>query len=301
MVTALGQVARVAAEEFGEAARSRRAAVLLLLYMAAALLTVNAVVSGLQRMEREVRSLMGISAEGRTGSVTEVLWQSERFRGMLRGAVRDEAAVRDLFDAHPLALAYGWLAFFYTPLLVLLVTPARVAEELAAGTARYALARVSRARWCLGKALAHAALTGAAVLMGALGAWIVMRLRLGAGDGGRIALGLLGASLRTWVYACAFVGLGCGLGFAARSGGRATALAILLLMALAVGGWAGGRLDRTGRPRAAHALRTALPLSYRMDLWRRAPARWGGGALALVAIGALGGGAGAARLGRKDL
>lgn len=292
---------RVALQDVAESARSRRVAVTLLLYLAVSLLTMNGMISALQQVEIEVRQLLQLPPSGRGGVVTDAVWQSRWFRGMIRNVLRDDAAALDLFTQHPLAVAYGRLAFFYTPVLVMLLVPARLSEELGSGAIRYATVRVSRGAWLLGKFSGHTAMTGLAILMGAAGAWIAVRLRIHTADGGALARGMLWAALRTWMVATAFIGLGCGIGMCTRSAGRATALGILALILFTALGITAFWLERRGGPRAAHVLRTLLPQTYQVGLWRLSATRVLSACATLAAFAGAGLAAGAAQLSRRDL
>ena len=297
----LAHTLRIAVQDAGESVRTRRFAVTLLLYLAISLLTMNGMISVLLRIETEVRQLLQLPAAGRGGIITDAVWQSRWFRGMIRQILQDDAAALDLFTQHPLAVAYGRLALFYTPLLVMLLVPARLSDELGSGAIRYAAARVTRGAWLAGKFSGHTATTGLAILMGAVGAWIVARLRLPADDGGALAIGMGWAALRTWIYAVAFIGIGCGLGMFTRSSGRAMALGILSLLVLGAGGMIAFWLERRGILRGAHLLRSLLPQTYQIDLWRLSFSRVLSACAIMAGFAGAGLGSGHAKLCRRDL
>lgn len=254
--------------ELADGLRSRRAAVVLLLYIAAAVLTMNATISGLLRLEKELASVLQLDVGDRAGAVTDALWKSERFRRIVGELVRDPALVRDLFGTPPIVLIYGGLAFFYTPLLVMLVTSGRIAEELASGSARYVLYRTSRLSWVTGKWLGQAAMIGIALLMGAAGAWCLARLRMVAGDAAATSFGVLLWAGRAWLYSLAYVGLALGVSLLVRSPGKATALALLVWFALMVLSWASTHYYGEGIRQLWHLGTLLAPHAHRFDLWR---------------------------------
>jgi ABC-type transport system involved in multi-copper enzyme maturation permease subunit len=265
-------VGQIAGNEWSDALRSRRAAVVLLLYMAIAALTMNVVLSGLQRIEGELADVLQISRSESPGVVTRSLWESERFRRMVSRAVRDDRLVRDLFGTPPEVLAHGALSFFYTPLLVILLTAHRIAEERAAGSVRYVLTRASRLSWVLGKAVGQAGLLLLALAMGAAAAWCVARFRTGSLQDWGTAWGMLAWSARSWVYALAFLGLGLGLSQLTKMPGLASAFGVLSLIVLSVLSWLAERYAGEGWGRLWDAVRLLSPYAVRTDLWRSDPA-----------------------------
>ena len=254
--------------ELADGLRSRRAAVVLLLYVAAAALTMNGTISILQRIETQLASVLQLEASDQAGVVTDALWKSNRFRHMVRDAVGDDSLVGDLFGIPPVVLIYGGLAFFYTPLLVMLVAATRIAEELASGSARYVLFRTSRLSWVTGKWLGQALMVGVALLMGAAAAWCVARFRMAATDPLATSLGMALWAGRTWIYSLAYIGLALGLSQLVRSPGKASALGLLSLFALSILAWAADRYYGEGVRQLWHLGNMLAPQALRFDLWR---------------------------------
>lgn len=287
--------------ELADALRSRRALVILLLYVAAGVLTTNGSISVLQRIESELSEALQLGPSDRAGVVSSAIWKSDRFRRMVSDASGHSGLVDDLAGTPPIVLIYGGLAFFYTPLLVMLVAGGRVAEELASGSARYALLRTSRLSWSFGKFLGQVALVGMALLLSGVGAWITAEIRMAATERAAVLTGMLLAASRAWVYSIAFVGLASGLSHLTRSPGRATAIGLVGLMALGVLSWAADRFYGDGWRQLWHVARMICPPSHRLDLWRLDPAAWLPAATYLVSIGLLYLLAGFARFRRMDL
>ena len=188
----LKSIVQTALCEWENALRSRRALVLLLLYLAAAVLCMNGTISVLGKMETELVRVLRLPDSGQAGVVSETLWKSKSFRNMIAAGVDDRLVFEDISKRHPVELLYAWFAFFCAPLLVVLVSGTRVAEDLRTGVARYMLVRTSRLEWSLGKYAGQALMIACALAVSAVGAWCVALYRLPAETAGRLFLPMLG-------------------------------------------------------------------------------------------------------------
>ncbi len=295
------QTLLVTANEFADALRSRRALVVLVLYVAAAVLTTNSSINLLQRIGAELGDVLQLESSGRAGAVSSAIWNSPRFRRLVIRTAGDDTLVDDLLGTPPIVLIYGALAFFYTPLLTVLIASTRVAEEVAAGSARYALIRTSRASWSCGKFLGQAGLAGLAILLGGIGAWIVALIRMAAEEGPGLASGMILTAGRAWLYALVYVGLATGLSHWTRAPGRATAMALVGLLALSVLSWMSELWYGRSWRELWHLVHMLTPQRDRLDLWRWAPSRFLPAAAHLVALSWLYLMGGYAVLRRRDL
>lgn len=271
--------------EWADSLRSKRLWVVLLLYVAVALLTMNGLLSVLLRLENELAELLGLPAATQPGTVVDALWRSPRFRQMLGNAVRSDSLVTELVGQSPVVLAYAGLAFFYTPLLVALMAPLRITEDIANGTVRYIIIRTSRLSWTLGKFLGQALLLALALMVSATSAWLLARYRMAGADGWQHAGGMLRWSLRVWFYGFSFLGLVMGVAHATRSPSRSTALALLSVFGVGLGAWAFDRYAGDGWRSIFPLLRALLPRQYQMDLWRSSWSHVVTAASALCALG----------------
>ena len=174
----LKSIVQTALCEWENALRSRRALVLLLLYLAAAVLCMNGTISVLGKMETELVRVLRLPDSGQTGVVSETLWKSKAFRNMVATAVDDRLVFEDISQRHPVELLYAWFAFLCAPILVVLVSGTRVADDLRTGVARYMLMRVTRLEWSLGKYVGQALMIVCALAVSAFGAWCVALYRL---------------------------------------------------------------------------------------------------------------------------
>ncbi|MDZ4197672.1 MAG: ABC transporter permease subunit, partial [Kiritimatiellia bacterium] len=273
-VSVLRQIGLIFRQEMSDALRSRRAAVVLLLYLAAATLTMNGSLSLLQRLESELASVLQLPASAEPGVVTQALWKSERFRNMVARAAGSTSLVAELVGLSPIVLIYAGLAFFYTPFLAVLVAAPRLSEDLSHGSVRFVVSRAPRGAWSAGKGLAQVGLIAFSLLMGAAGAWIVARFRMPGADALELALGFASESGRALIYTLPFIGLAVGISQTTRSPNRAIGFGLALLFMLGILAWACSRYEGEGWAQIWTALRRCLPQAYRMDLWSRAPPRF---------------------------
>lgn len=223
----LWRIVQTALCEWENALRSRRALVLLLLYLAAAVLCMNGTISLLGRMESELVRVLRLPDAGQSGIVSETLWKSKSFRNMIAAGVDNRLVFADISQRHPVELLYAWFAFFCAPILVVLVSGTRVAEDLRTGVARYMLVRTTRLEWSFGKYIGQALMIACALAVSAAGAWCVALCRLPAATAARLFLPMLGWGVSAWFYSLAWLGLALGLSHLTRSSMRATAFGIL--------------------------------------------------------------------------
>jgi ABC-type transport system involved in multi-copper enzyme maturation permease subunit len=263
----------VARHELADAVRSRRAVVLLLLYLAGAMLCSVGFITVLHKVEVQLAETLNISASNSTGGVTEALWQSRFFKRMLQSLAGDDDIVRGLLATHPIAVFYGWLALAATPLLVVLTTSGRIAEEVASGSVRLVLLRTSRPAWCLGKFFGQAALILVALTLSAAGTWCVARFQLSSFPPLAVARSMLIFVGRAWIYSLAFAGLALGVSQLCRSAMQATALSFLVWLGTAALCRVTQHFSGDGLRRIWELLHNIFPQAHRIDLWRQDPAR----------------------------
>jgi len=284
-VSATRQVLLIARNEWADALRSRRALGVLILYVAVAALTMNGLLSIILRLEKDLSGLLGLSSAPEPGAVVDALWNSARFRGMVAGAMGSAELARELVGVSPVALAFAGLAFFYTPLLVALLAPSRIAEEIASGSVRYVAVRAPRLAWTFGKLLGQALLIGAGLGLSALAAWGVAVYRLPAANTAVAGAGILVWTLRVWVYAFAFLGLTMGVGHLTRSPGKALAFSVLALIAVAAVAAVGRHYTALWFRAIGPVLRALTPMEWRGGLWRRSSAHLVPAVAALLSLG----------------
>ncbi|MBQ9430881.1 MAG: ABC transporter permease subunit [Kiritimatiellae bacterium] len=231
----LTQIWRVAVYELRDAVRSRRAIVVLALYLVAAVGCMYGSISLLGRLEADLAKMLQLPASQKTGVVSTTLWKSKPFQHMVRGAVRDDMVYNDIVGKHPVELIYAWFTLTYAPLLVILVAGNRIADDVRSGAVRYMISRVSRGCWSCGKFAGQALMIGLALAAGTIGAYITARIRLYSAAGSYdLLLPMFNWSFRAWVYSFAYLGMALGVSHLTRSGSKATALGILVMALFAL-------------------------------------------------------------------
>lgn len=221
--------------ELASAFRSRRAIVVLVLYLAASLLCMNGAISVLGKMESQLAEVLQLPQdEGRSGVVSARLWRSKHFQRIVRSVVGDSLVYDDISGKHPVELLYALFAFLYVPMLTILVGANRVSDDLRSGAVRYMITRVTRLEWSFGKYLGLSVLLAAGLFAGAFAAWAVATYRLGGVESGTMLLAMLAWSAKAWVLSLAWLGVALGVSHFFHSGAKATALAMVVMVVFAV-------------------------------------------------------------------
>jgi hypothetical protein len=279
----------VAEQDLAESLRSRKALVLLGLYLAGALAACGIFVRVLQEVEGVLADTLRVSRTERPGAMTQRLMESDELHRILRGLIGDADLAIELVQIPPMALFYGWVALTFVPPLVALTSGDAVANELSTGSARFAFFRTDRTSWAVGKLLGQGALLGVGVGLGGVGAFIVGWSGLLSFEPGPNALWLLRLGLRAWVYGLAWLGIVMGAGQLTRSVPKARGLALGALVLVGTASVLLGSdwvLERA--PVIAPTVHQLLPGAHQIDLWRPEIGRR---AVAVVVLLALGGGA----------
>ncbi len=225
---------RVARNELFDSIRSRRVMVLGLLYVAGSAAATALFISVLQKIERQLAESLGLAVASDAGSVTATLWKSDAFRRMATGLAGDKALAARLLAIPPLGIFYGWLSFAFAPALVMLTSATRISEEVWSGSARFALFRVGRLEWVLGKFAGQAAQLVPALLLSGAAAWLTGLLRMQAFEPAATARAVTVFALQAWLYAMAFLGLATAISQICAVPNLALAFGFVSLIALQV-------------------------------------------------------------------
>jgi ABC-type transport system involved in multi-copper enzyme maturation permease subunit len=259
----------VARFDLSESLRSRRALVLLLLFVAGSMAAAGVFVTVLREVENALAAQLQVAAVDAPGAMTDRLLQSPELVEVLAGLLGDEALARKLLTVPPLALFYGWVATFFAPPLVVFTCGDSIASEVQSGSARFALFRTDRLSWATGKLLGQALLLLVGMLAGAAGVWLVGLGWLGHFAPLDNAAWLLRLALRAWVYSLAFLGLSLGVSQVLRTrwwalgGALSATLFALVLGEVLDTDWAAEQA-----PVLVPTLAQLFPGVHRLDLWR---------------------------------
>ena len=302
MSGSLARIWNVATMEWSVAVRSRRALVATLLFVAVAVGVMYFTISSFTVLERELLQSLGLPASETPGAALMTLWKSKPFVRFVEHVSGNSLVFADIRGRHPLQLVYAVFLFHIVPLLTLLVSASRVADDVRSGAARYWLVRVSRTEWSVGKFFGEALMLALAMVFGAFAAWAVMLCRLPVADAAAMLPGILDWTVRAGAYAFAWLGLFLGLSHVAKLGGKATALGILALLGTAAWSMALRNLAENvaGFSWADH-LDALVPNSTWTLLWRRSFAAVLQGVVHLAALAFLYLALGAAVFRRRDV
>lgn len=291
----------VARHELAEGIRTRRAVVVLILYLAGSVTATNGFISALNRIEEQVAEMLALAPGASTGAVADALWESRQFQRMITALVRDRDVARALFAVPPIALMYAWLAFTFTPILVMLTTSSRIASEIGTGSVRLVFLRTQRLAWAFGKFLGQSLVVIVALMLSVAGAWITARLRMDGLDGGAAAVGMIAYAGKAWIFSLSFVGLALGVSQTTRHPNLATVIGFVAWIAMRVLAWVAGRFEGDGVRELWHVARMITPHGHWVDLWRPDAAHVISATLFLSALGLVYLVIGHCILSRKDL
>jgi len=167
----VAQFFTIAGYELIDAFRSKRAIILLILYLMGSIGASLVFINVLHKIERQTVEAMGLTPSDEPGATTRTLWKSKHFEKMMIGLVGDKELAQRLLSIPPVSLFYSWLALTFTPLLVMLMASSRIAEDVSTASVRFVLFRTSRSTWCLGKFAGQSLMLAVALLLSGLGTW----------------------------------------------------------------------------------------------------------------------------------
>jgi ABC-type transport system involved in multi-copper enzyme maturation permease subunit len=270
----------VAGFDLLESLRSRKAVVLMSLYLLGALgasaIFIRVLTAIRERLEEQV---------GRAVDMKELMESPgmERVVGALAG---DPDVASAIIAIPPMALFYGWLAMNFVPLLVLFTSSDAISGDLSSGAVRFSLFRTDRISWAAGKLIGQTILMAMGVVVGALACWAMGLLWLDDMPAGDTAYWLLRISGRAIVYSFAYLGMVMCASQLARTPVRSGGLALLIIFLSSL---AGSLLQaepiEEQAPELFGALSKLFPNGHHLALWHPGLVESGTAMLALIAIG----------------
>ncbi len=265
------QVGVVLRYELADSIRSRRVLILLLLYLAGAMLACNGFITAIHKLEGQLSETLALPGAATPGAVTDALWRSKAFRRMVISLVGHKEIALEVLSLPPIAVIYGWLAFTFTPILVVLSAAGRIAEEISSGSARYVLTRTSRPAWCLGKFGGQACDVLLALMLSAIATWCVARFRLSNCDGLDTARWIILYGWKAWLYSLAFIGLSLGISQAVRSPHHAMGLTLGVLIVMGILALMSQHMVGEGWSQLWQVTDYLFPMKQKLNLWRLQP------------------------------
>jgi hypothetical protein len=256
----------------------------------------------LKEIETNAAALLNVAPTTRTGTMSSVLLQSDTFRQMLGRLVGDPKLVDALAEIPPMALFYGWLTLALVPALVMLTSTDAIAGELQSGEARYALVRVDRLSWSVGKLLGQALLMALGIVLGGIAVWIVGAVGWAGFERTASALWIARLGVRAWIYGFAWLGLALAASQVTASAAIARGLGIggLVLVGL-FGSVLQWPMVHRHAPVVFDSIRTLVPGAHSLGLWQPAFADRAPSIVMLFALGGAYFALGHTRLARRDV
>ena len=161
---------------------------------------------------------------------------------------------------------YAWLTFLCVPLLTILMSASRIAQDVQSGAVRYMITRVTRFEWSLGKYMGNAVVMAGGLFVGMVAAWLVALLKLPGADAASLFAGMLGWCAKAWTLSLAWLGVALGVSHLVKGGAKATSLAVAaMLLVTILASWTSG----AGGPLSF--LAWLFPGNMKGELWRTAP------------------------------
>lgn len=270
----------VASFDLLESLRSRKAIVLLLLYLMGSLgasgIFIRLLIALRERLEEEVGQAVDMKQ----------LMESPGMARVVGGLTGDLDVANAIVTIPPMALFYGWVAMNFVPLLVLFTSSDAISGDLSSGAVRYSLFRTDRVSWALGKLVGQTALMAVGVLVGALACWCTGLIWLDKMPVADTAYWLLRISGRAIVYSFPYLGMAMCASQLTRTRARAGALALVIMFIAA----AGGSIVQVEplveqAPALFQVLAKLFPSGHHLSLWHPHLSRSLPAMLGLFAIG----------------
>jgi len=294
-------IAIIARNELIDSVRSRRVVAMVILYLLGAMAATALFISFLHTVETKLMTANGGRDSRPTGTTMAALWQSDSFRNTVTHVLGDRQQAQSLLAVPPLALFYGWLALTFTPVLVILLSAPRVAEEVSTGSVRYVMFRAARSHWCVGKFIGQALQVLAALLLSAISAWVVGMCCLTGFQPVATAGAMLLFALKAWIYALPFLGLALGVSQVCTSPNLALVFGFVSLVALSILSSISRWLAGPGWRRMWTVVSALTPGGHKGDLWWNDSGHLLPAVAILLALAAGYSWAGYARFSRRDL
>ena len=261
-MTVFARVWSVAVAELAGALRSRRAIVLMLVFLAAALMMMHFNITTFEMFEEIMVEGLHLEKSGEVGAFADTLWRSPFFVEKIRNfSVGNTLVFNAIFGRHPLELMYTWMIFALAPMLTVLVSAGRIADDVHTGAVRYMLLRVTREEYVFGKFAGEALLLVAAYVLAMGGVLVMLAVRLSSASALRLAPAFVDTLWRVWVQSLPWLGFALCISQMMRSSWKATVLAILAFPVLLKGGCS----------RTIEAFNIFFPCGLAGMFWRHTP------------------------------
>jgi hypothetical protein len=254
-------------------------------------------VEAIGELETTLAETLGVPPTEQVGAMLDQVRESDSFRRVIAEMIGSED-VEPVLRYPVLAIFHLWLGIVLVPFVGAAAASESLSGDLATRAIRFEAVRTGRLELVTGRFLGQALLTGAASLVGTVGAWGVGVLYLYGTDPVELAASLVWLSIRAWAYSLAYVGMGVGISQWTANPNLARVMAIVGVAATWPL-WGQFRFDTEGIPSVlADIVLQVLPQNWMPVLWTP---EWPVTALVCVALGYAWVGIGYLRFARRDL
>ncbi|MBK7585917.1 MAG: ABC transporter permease subunit [Myxococcales bacterium] len=270
----------VASFDLLESLKSRKAVVLLSLYMVGALGASGIFIRLLGIVRERLAEEVGQAID------TKMLMENPGMARLLGSLTGDAEVGRAVASIPPIAIFYGWLAMNFVPLLVLFTSADAISGDVASGAVRYSLFRTDRLSWAIGKLIGQTCLMALGVLVGALACWATGMIWLDGMPPVDSAVWLLRISGRAIIYSFAYLGMVMCASQLTRTNARAGGLALLLTFVSSLAGSIfQADLVVEQAPGLFRVLSKLVPAGHHLALWHPGLVQSGSAMFGLISIG----------------
>jgi ABC-type transport system involved in multi-copper enzyme maturation permease subunit len=203
----LRDVGLIAGFDLRESLRTRRALVLVLLYLLIAASASGIYVRIVSELEQGVAALPDVSGDPEAAAAMAMV-QDQGYHLVLLFFAGGDAELANHLATYPaMVLIFAWISLAFLPWFIALTSYDQIAGDLHLRTIRYAALRTTRGAYVLGKLLGQAALVAGVAGLGMLPVVVIGALYLPGFDIARHPLALLSTWPITVVCALGFLGV----------------------------------------------------------------------------------------------
>ena len=220
----------IAGQEMTDSIRSRRALVVIVLFLSITLAMTLLSIKFIHAMEDALSGVLMLDSSEHTGAVTATLWKNNMFRDLIIKITGDRDVALALLQFPPLSLFFMGIVFAITPMLVALTSAARFADEIWSGSIRFVCTRTTRFSWCIGKYFGQSLQILLALLASVPVAWLCGWFRLEGFEGTATLIAMLIFAFKAWIYSMSYLGIiGC-ISLFCRNPAMANALGVIAVV-----------------------------------------------------------------------
>jgi len=160
-------------------------------------------------LENSMAQALGVPATRFPGAMTnKLLEDGEDLRQVVDAMVGAPELLDHVLQYPVLAIFFLFMASRVTPFLAAMTSSECISVDMGNRAVRFEVVRTGRLEWVVGRFVGQAFLSFVAVLLATFGVWLIGMLLMVGNQPLWLAWGLLGMSLRVWVFCLPFVGFG---------------------------------------------------------------------------------------------